>query len=75
MSPLDAPLKIHPECLVADILGSHPQTIRVFLRHHMVCIGCAMANFDTLEDAARNYALPTGALIQELYREIESAPH
>jgi hybrid cluster-associated redox disulfide protein len=51
---------------VQSVLEQWPQTIPVFLRHRMVCVGCYMSPFDTLEEAAANYCLDTGQFIKEL---------
>lgn len=67
-----ASLHVFPKCSVADILEKHPEAVPVFLRHRMICVGCQMAVFDTLEEAAQNYALPVNTFLQELRREIET---
>lgn len=38
----------------------------VFLRYHMACIGCSMAAFETLAEAARIYKIPLERLVSEL---------
>ncbi len=57
---------------IADTLESYPETIAVFLSHQMICVGCSMANFDTLEEAARNYSIPLVQLLEELLHQIET---
>jgi hybrid cluster-associated redox disulfide protein len=65
-----AGLPLTPQTTVAGTLDTYPQTISVFLRHQMICVGCAMAEFDTLEDAAKNYAIPMIQLLEELRNQI-----
>jgi hybrid cluster-associated redox disulfide protein len=55
-----------PTSVVAAVLRDHPQAVRVFLDHHMACVGCALAEFDTLADAARAYGLALPDLLAEL---------
>jgi hybrid cluster-associated redox disulfide protein len=55
-----------PDTAVAGLLGRHPATAQVFLAHRMACVGCSLAAFDTLADAAREYDLPLAAFLDEL---------
>jgi hybrid cluster-associated redox disulfide protein len=54
-------------------MNAHPSTIRVFLRHRMACIGCAMGAFHTVADACVEHRLPTEDLLRELV-EAAAAP-
>ncbi len=51
---------------VADLLRDWPQTIPVFLKHRMACVGCSMSSFETLKDAARIYGIAPDTFIREL---------
>lgn len=51
---------------VAAYLDRCPQGARVFLAHRMACVGCSLAKFDTLADAARAYGLPLDGFLHEL---------
>ncbi len=51
---------------VADLLRDWPQTIPVFLKHRMACVGCSMSSFETLKDAARIYGIAPDTFICEL---------
>jgi hybrid cluster-associated redox disulfide protein len=51
---------------VSDYLERCPEGARVFLAHRMACVGCSLAKFDTLADAARSYGLPLEGFLHEL---------
>ncbi len=55
-----------PQLTVADLLMHWPQAVPIFLRRHMVCPGCSMAAFESLEDAARIYGVDLNQLLSEL---------
>lgn len=55
-----------PETRINELLRQFPQTVPVFLRHRMVCVGCWMSKFDTLADAVWNYGLDMETFLQEL---------
>jgi hybrid cluster-associated redox disulfide protein len=56
---------------VTEVLARWPQTIPVFIRHRMACIGCAMAPFETLAEVAVIYELDLSRFLSELEQAIE----
>lgn len=60
-----------PRTSVAELLANQPQVIPIFLRHGMACVGCSMAAFETLEDAARIYGVKFEAFFKEITRAID----
>ncbi|HEY53779.1 MAG TPA: hypothetical protein G4N94_10010 [Caldilineae bacterium] len=51
-----------------------PQSVPIFLHHHMVCVGCPMASFCTLEDVVNAYHLDIDSFLSELEQAIRQ-PH
>jgi hybrid cluster-associated redox disulfide protein len=64
---------LSPQTSVADLLNYCPQAIPVFLKHEMSCVGCSMAAFETLEDAARIYGVNFHQFMKELVEIVESS--
>lgn len=56
---------------VAHVLHRWPQTIPVFMRHRMACVGCSLAAFGTLEEATRVYGLDLADFVNELDNVIQ----
>ncbi len=56
--------------MVAEVLERWPQSIPVFLKHRMSCVGCLMAPFESLSDAARIYRIPFEPFLDELHLAI-----
>lgn len=54
---------------MAEILSFRPGAFRVFLRNGMACVGCCLAAFETIGDAAREYGLDARRLLREIERE------
>lgn len=52
---------------VDQVLARWPQTIPVFLHHHMACAGCVMAPFETVAEAAAIYHLELPRFLNALY--------
>jgi len=49
-------MPVSPDDLVDDIMTNSPRTIRAFLDFSMHCVGCPIACFHTVRDAAANMA-------------------
>lgn len=62
------PTGIDPTLTVAEVLERWPATASVFVRRCMACIGCAMAPFDTLAEAAAVYGIALAGLLGELHQ-------
>jgi hybrid cluster-associated redox disulfide protein len=57
------------------ILRLWPATIRVLLRHQVLCIGCPLAVFHTVADACIEHCLNEETFVAELEQAIsESGP-
>jgi hybrid cluster-associated redox disulfide protein len=58
------------DSLVQDVVERHPQTIPVFARHGLQCVGCYISPFHTIADSAREYAMVLEALLGDLNQVI-----
>jgi hybrid cluster-associated redox disulfide protein len=56
---------------VADVLARWPQTIPIFLRYRMVCVGCPIAPFETLAEVAAIYDLDLNCFLSELEQVVQ----
>jgi hybrid cluster-associated redox disulfide protein len=51
---------------VAEVMERWPNTIKVFLKYQTACVGCEMAPFETITNAAENYNLPLFIFLADL---------
>jgi hybrid cluster-associated redox disulfide protein len=51
---------------VEEIMARWPATARVFIGRKMACVGCIMAPFQTLAEAARAYQISETELLVEM---------
>ena len=54
------------EKTIDEVLTNWPETAVVFKHHNMACIGCDVAHFYTIADAAAVYKLPVDEFVSEL---------
>jgi hybrid cluster-associated redox disulfide protein len=52
--------------LVDDVMRRWPATIRVFIDFRMRCVGCPIACFHTVADAAREHDVDGGSFLAAL---------
>ncbi len=58
--------RLHRDLTVQKVIDASPSAIGVFLRRRMACVGCAMAPFVTVAEAAASYGIPVDELETEL---------
>lgn len=65
-----------PATGISALLERSPSTARVFFAHRMACVGCSLAPFETLADAASAYHLELDDWLAELARAaaLDSSP-
>lgn len=54
------------EMPIGDVVRQHPETIEVFSRHGLHCIGCAIASFESIEEGAMVHGIDIEALVTDL---------
>lgn len=57
---------LNPQATMAAIMQTWPETVPVFLAHRMACVGCSLAAFNTLAQAARAHNLSLEDLLPDL---------
>ncbi|SFP19944.1 hybrid cluster protein-associated redox disulfide domain-containing protein [Cohaesibacter marisflavi] len=62
-----------PDLTLDEVMKIWPQTITVFLRHKMLCVGCLVNPFHTIEDACIEYKLNEESFRAELQHVINAA--
>ncbi len=55
-----------PDLPLDTLMKVWPETIAVFLRHKMLCVGCVMNSFRTVIDTCDEYGLDEEAFRAEL---------
>jgi hybrid cluster-associated redox disulfide protein len=51
---------------IGDVVQTYPQTIEVFLKHGLMCFGCAIARFENVEQGAQAHGINVEALMTDL---------
>ena len=51
---------------IGEIVEKYPQSVEVFLRHGLMCFGCAVARFENLEQGAIAHGINVDVLLKDL---------
>jgi hybrid cluster-associated redox disulfide protein len=58
---------------IQEVVKKHPETVAVFERHGLGCVGCQAALFESIEQGAEVHGVDTNALVTDLNRQIRGA--
>lgn len=61
-----------PTLSVGDLMVAWPEVLPVFMRNRMLCVGCAVSPFHTIEEVCALYGIETDAFLKELEEAINS---
>lgn len=57
---------ITPEMSIMEIVQKYPDTVPVFISHGLHCLGCAIAQFETLREGALAHGMDLDPLLKDL---------
>lgn len=58
--------KVTKEMNILDIVNQFPQSVEVFMKYGLGCIGCAAARFENLEAGARVHGFNADEMVAEI---------
>ena len=63
MSPSDIQ---DPDLTIHDLMAVWPETVAVFMKHRMLCVGCVITPFHTVVDACEEHHVDETAFREAL---------
>jgi len=58
---------------IKELLERHPTAINAFIERKMLCVGCPVQEYHTLEEVARIYGISLSALMESVRHAIQTA--
>lgn len=55
---------------IGDVVRKYPQTIEVFLRHGLMCVGCHAAQFEDIEQGSLAHGIEVDRLMKALNKAL-----
>ncbi len=60
---------------IGQVVKDYPQTVKVFMKHGLMCFGCAIARFENVEQGAQAHGIDVDTLIKDLNAAlVEASP-
>ncbi|MCX7560177.1 DUF1858 domain-containing protein [Sulfitobacter sp. F26204] len=63
-----------PDLSLNMLMSNWPETVAVFIRHRMLCVGCMVNPFHTVMDACAEYGLDIDEFYLELHQAVNPLP-
>ncbi len=63
---------ITKEMPIGKIVTEHPETIDVFMKHGLHCIGCAAAHFENLEQGCEAHGIDVAKIVKDLNAAVKA---
>lgn len=63
--------KVTKDMGIIDIVQEHPESLEVFAKYGLGCIGCAAARFENLEAGAKVHGVDPEVMVNEINELIE----
>lgn len=51
---------------IMEVIQNYPESVNVFAQHGLGCVGCMIANFETLGDGAAAHGIDIDLLVDDL---------
>jgi len=65
-------MKITKDMALGEVIGKHPETIEIFLKYGLHCIGCGMAAMESIDDGAKAHGINVEDLIKDLNKALKN---
>jgi hybrid cluster-associated redox disulfide protein len=57
---------ITADMTIGEVLQKYPESLKVFLSHGLMCVGCAVARFENIRQGATAHGIDVDALMKDL---------
>ncbi len=58
--------KVSKDMSIIDIVQQHPESLEIFQKYGLGCIGCAAARFENLEAGAKVHGINVDDMVNEI---------
>jgi hybrid cluster-associated redox disulfide protein len=65
-------MTITKDIKIEEVVKQYPETMMVFMKHGLHCVGCHVSAFESVEDGALAHGINVDALVDDLNKVISS---
>lgn len=63
-------MTITKEMTIEEVVSQYPETMMIFMRHGLHCVGCHVSAFESIEEGALAHGINVDALVSDLNKVI-----
>ncbi|HZW98368.1 MAG: DUF1858 domain-containing protein [Clostridiaceae bacterium] len=67
--------KVTKDMLVSDVIKMDEKLIPIFFAHGLFCLGCVLADHESLEEASEAHGLDVDSLVDDLNSYLEKGEY
>lgn len=65
--------KVTKDMSIIEVVQKYPQSLEVFAKYGLGCVGCAAARFENLEAGAKVHGIDPDLMVKEINEAIEAS--
>lgn len=65
-------MTITKDMTIEEVVTQYPETMMVFIRHGLHCVGCHVSAFENIEEGAQAHGINVDALVADLNKVVSS---
>lgn len=65
-------MTITKDTKIEEVVEQYPETMMIFMKHGLHCVGCHVSAFESIEEGATMHGINVDALIEDLNKVISS---
>lgn len=66
-------MTITKDTAIEEVVSNYPETMMVFMKHGLHCVGCHVSAFESIEQGAMVHGIDAGALVADLNKVISQS--
>ncbi|VVB90449.1 Iron-sulfur cluster repair protein ScdA [uncultured archaeon] len=59
-------MTITKETTIEEVVSQYPETMMVFMKHGLHCVGCHVSAFESIEEGSQAHGIDVDALVDDL---------
>jgi len=64
--------EINAQMTISEVVQKHPETIEVFMKHGLGCVGCSAARYENIAQGAAVHGIDADKLVIDLNAAIKN---
>ncbi len=65
-------MSVTKDMKIEEVVTQYPETMMVFMRHGLHCVGCHVSAFESIEEGAMIHGINVDALVEDINKVISS---